>query len=131
MFNHERGAFPLRIGIALAAALLLFALPAAGSEDSDSGAVGVVIEEPPTAAQCESQWASSAADETCQNESISAEDGMCRVEAECLWPVMTSSQEENCWLCDVYYAVDNDFLGSLDEVARLSNCEGTLTVGSC
>ena len=127
MTDPERGTFPLRMGAAFVAALLLFAFPAAGQNASPDASTAA--EAPPTGAECEQQWASSAADDTCRNESITAEDGMCRIEAECLAPLTAASEGENSPVGDVYYS--NEFVGSLYEVVRLSNCGGTLTVGSC
>ncbi len=125
MTGPERRTFPFRMGAALVAALMLSALPAAASDNNASAA----SDEPPTVAECEQQWASSAADDTCRNETVTVEDGMCRIEAECLAPLTATSEGENSPVGDVYYS--NEFVGSLYEVVRLSNCGGTLTVGSC
>ena len=127
MLNHAAvPSYLLRIGIALVAALLLFARPAASEDNPASSAAG---ENAPTGAECESQWASSAADDTCRNESVTAEDGMCRVEAECLATLTVSLGDDSSPLGDVYYSTE--LLVSLDQVARLSNCGGVLEVGSC
>ncbi len=122
MTGPARRTFPFRMGVALAAALMLSALPTAASDNNATDAIETTSDEPPTVAECEHQYASSAADDTCRNETITAEDGMCRIQAECLAPVTAGSGE-------TYY--DNDFLGGLYEVVRLSNCGGTLTAGSC
>ena len=124
MTGPARRTFPFRMGAALVAALMLFAFPAASQNQASDNLTGSVSAETPapTVAECEHQYASSAADDTCRNETITVEDGMCRIQAECLAPVTAGSGE-------TYY--DNDFLGGLYEVVRLSNCGGTLTSGSC
>ena len=72
MPNPEE-ALPVRIGVALAVALSLFAFPAASQVSA--------VASPPTDAQCRDQWAQSEVDDDCQNESVAA--GMCRVQADC------------------------------------------------
>lgn len=84
-------AFRLRIGVALAAASLLFSLPAVSEEASTS----VASPAGPTDAQCENRWGQSTADDTCQNESVRADDWMCRVEADCLVTVTDPSSDDS------------------------------------
>ena len=125
MTNLDRGAFPFGIAAAHAAALLLFSFPAV-SQDSTSSVVAWPV---PTDAQCSEKWGDSEADDSCQNESISVEDGLCRVEAECLVPLTSASIDDSGTLQITYDPTEARVL--LDEVARLYNCGGLLTVGNC
>ncbi len=94
-----------RMGIALAAALLLLGVPTL------SGAA-------PTQSQCADAWSESAADDTCDNESISVSGDNCRVTASCL--------TEDSW-----FSLAADITTSLSNVDDLHNCSGSLNVGSC
>ena len=127
MLNLARGAFPLGIGAALVVVLLAFSFPAVSQDSTSSDA--------PTDAQCSDNWADSAADDTCRNESVTAEGGMCRVEAECKVAALLVSAPVNVPTDDNKTNQDNFFsnsmLATLDEVANLHNCNGVLTVGSC
>ena len=117
------GSFPSRIAAALAAALLLCGLPAAG-EATSSSAVSPVA---PTVSQCETEWGKSQADDECRNESVTVGGIMCRVEAECL--VTLTSSDNSTSDGDTYSSTEAE--AALDEVADLYNCGGVLTVGSC
>ncbi len=94
-----------RMGIALAAALLLLGVPTL------SGAA-------PTQAECSNAWDDSAADDTCDNESISVSGEDCRVTASCLTE-------------DPWFSLATDITTSLSNVDDLHNCSGSLNVGSC
>ncbi len=94
-----------RMGIALAAALLLLGVPTL------SGAA-------PTQSQCSDAWSESSADDTCDNESISVSGDNCRVTASCLTE-------------DPWFSLAADITTSLANVDDLQNCSGSLNVGSC
>ena len=116
MTRSRPRSFPLRIGAALAAALLLFCLPAAASDD-DSTAPAV------TDALCDDRWGDSEAADTCTDKSITAEGEMCRIVADCPKPLAV--------LIAPHPPIANNILATPDNVAQLHNCIGVLTVGSC
>ena len=114
-------------------ALLLFSVPAVSEEDSSSDADATGL----TDADCQGEWADSVADDTCQNESVTAEGEMCRVVAACKTPALVlvpppvniqTNDNKNSGT-DRYN--NNNSLVNLDDVADLVNCGGVLTVGSC
>ena len=111
--SGSRG-FPLRIDVALVAALLLFCLSAAANEEEAAVAV--------TAGECHDRWSQSEADDTCQNESVTAEGSMCRVQADCQLSANSTS-------LDTHAATA--ILATPDQVACLYNFNGSLLVGSC
>ena len=124
MLHSERGSFPLRIGVALAAALLLFSFPAASSDTA-------IAPPAPTDAQCSQKWGDSEADDSCQNESISVDGVQCRVQADCLMTITEHNPTEtNSTSLGGTYS-STEILATLDDVARLYNCGGVLTIGSC
>ena len=126
MPDLDRGAFPFGIGAALAAALLLFCLPAAASEEDSSSAVSAPVV---TDGECEDRWTESEADDSCKNESVTADGGLCRVEADCV-AFLTSISSDDSSSSDVTY-YHTEIQATPDEVARLYNCGGVLTIGSC
>ena len=96
---------PSRIGLALTFALLLLGVPTL------SGAT-------PTAAQCESEWEESPADDSCYQESFSVSPtGNCSVVARCQREI----REMN----------NASFLIGIEYFDDLHNCDGTLQVGAC
>ena len=108
MLNHAAApSYLLRIGIALALALLL--LGAA----TESRAGGAALQ------ACKSAWNDSPASDTCTNAQIAAtgvEGDDCEISAQC-----TSGGSQSVTSITV----------NLDSVSDLNNCEGTLTDGSC
>lgn len=110
MFNPEREAFPLRIGIALVASILLLAgSPALASN-----------------AQCSAEWEESSASDTCRDVSIEWGNWN-NCEPCCLFFAECHNGERfaiNPW--------DNTTIGvPLSDVDDLENCQGNLTNGSC
>ncbi len=104
MPNHR--VFSLRTGLALAATLLLLSVPALSGAATDS--------------ECSDEWTESAADGSCDNESISASgDTDCAIGASC-----TTGQGQG----NSRYATITVHLERVDE---LHNCNGHLQVGSC
>ena len=87
----------------------------------------------PTASQCETEWGKSEADDACQNENITVDGVMCRIEAECLETVTTSAAtDDSSEPDDTYFPTSStEAVVTLDEVADLYNCGGVLTIGSC
>ena len=104
MFNSP--VFPLRIGLVLAAVLLLLGIPALSGAATDG--------------ECRSEWSESGADDSCWSESISASGATdCEIGASCA----TGQGQGNS-----RYATITVHLGRVDE---LNNCNGWLQVGSC
>ena len=103
MSNHP--AFPLRIGLALAAVLLLLGIPALSW------------------ASCASEWVNSAANDTCENESFTQSGSIsniqCKITATCR--VSNSPVQDRI---DTITVAESD-------VADLHNCSGYLQVGAC
>ena len=118
--THPRPrAFPLCIAAALAAFLLLSELPAAG-QDSTQSATGVTAA---TDQECLDKW----------EESATADGAMCEVEADCLVFVVASApivDSGSPGQADETYSF-TAITATPDKVARLHNCSGALTVGSC
>ena len=116
--THPRPrAFLFGIAVALAAFLLLSSLPVvAGGEESSSNAAA------PTDAECRDRWAESEADETCRNESVTADGAVCRIEAECELSANSTSLETHA---------DAEIQAAPDEVPCLYNFNGALFVGNC
>ena len=121
--SQSRG-FPLRIGVALAAALLLFGSPAVSEDSGEDSAVGAPS---PTDTECANAWAESDAKGTCENGSATAEAGLCRIETNCLVTVTSTSPLRD----DTDTTAYTEILATQDEVADLHNCGGVLTVGNC
>ena len=125
MPNLELRVLPFGIGVALVAVLLAFSFPAV-SQDSTSSAVAAPVV---TDAQCSEKWGDSKANDTCQNESVTADGGLCRVEAECLAQLTSAQNNNNEPIQNTYYSTS--ISATLDQVANLYNCGGLLTIGSC
>ena len=125
MSDPGPGSFPSRIAAALTAALLLCGLPAAGEATSSSALSPAA----PTVSQCEAEWGKSQADAECQNESVTVNGIMCRVEAECLVPIASLPISNDTPVADTYSSTEVE--AALHEVSGLNNCGGELTVGSC
>ena len=127
MLNLHRGAFPFGIGAAFAAALLLFCLAAAASEEDSSSAVSAPVV---TDGECDDRWTESEAADDCTDKSITAEDSMCRIIAECpVSLVILPSSDEVTEATNT--SGSNNILVTPNEAAQLHNCNGVLTVGSC
>ena len=119
----------------LVAVLLAFSFPAVSqdSTSSDADATG------PTAAQCSEKWGESEADDTCRNESISVDGGLCSISAQCKVPGLVTvlgsvpgniqTDDGKTEGTDSYFSTS--IQTALDNVADLRNCNGELTVGSC
>ena len=105
MLKPDLGRLPLRFGLALAVVLPLLGLPA----------VSEAI--PPTDSKCNNKYVQSDADDTCQNESVTAQGWNCRVVAEC----RRGDGSYN----------NTEITASPDDTTRLNNCDGVLTIGSC
>ena len=79
----------------------------------------------PTQSQCSDKWYVASAHLSCSTElSISVSDNQCRIQVKCKnqwWVVYRPNQN----------LVSNDITASLTDTANLSNCNGTLKVGSC
>ena len=125
----------LRFAGALVAALLLFCLPAAASGEGSSSDAE---ETAPTAAQCSAMWGESEADNTCRNESISVEGGLCSISAQCKLPafVLSAAPVANIETNDGKTEGTDQFFSTsiqtaLANVDDLHNCNGELTVGDC
>ena len=104
MLNHR--VFPLRIGLALAATLMLLGVPALSGAATDS--------------ECSTEWSESGADDSCWSETISASgDTDCEIGASCA----TSQGQGNS-----RYTTITVHLSRVDE---LNNCNGHLKVGNC
>ena len=129
--NPERGAFPMRIGIALAACLLLLgAAPPAGacvtcsaytsgSEPPRASTSIVQSLSPPTVAECWAAWHDSSATLTCGGEEMSVAGSYCSVGAWC--------ETGTTYLVTRFTEIE----ASVDDIADLNNCDATLRVGSC
>ena len=108
MLNHSAvPSYSLRIGIVLAAALLL--LGAA----TESRAAGAALQ------ACKSAWNDSPASNTCTNAQIAAtgvEGDDCEISAQC-----TSGGSQSLTSITV----------DVNRASGLNNCEGSLTDGSC
>ena len=104
---------------------MLFALPAVSQATSSSA----VSSAAPTASQCETEWGKSEADDGCQNESVTVDGVMCRVEAECPMEVTQFPSNDTSSPEGTYSSTS--IQATLDEVASLYNCGSVLTVGSC
>ena len=104
MSNRTRN-FPLPFAIALAAALLLLGTPTV------SEAV------PPGNTACTAKYVQSDADDTCRNETVTAQGWNCQVVAEC----KNSARD---W-------VSSQITVNYNDVSNLNNCNGVLTNGSC
>ena len=99
-------------------AFLSLSSPALAQEEDETEA-----EETVTAAQCRGNWFDSDATWTCSWTSISANsDNNCVISVSCR--VECTALNRCTWR-------DNTVTVSLDDVLRLRNCTGTLTVGSC
>ena len=93
----------LRTGIALAACLLLLGI-ATGSWAA-------------TNSQCANKWSQSSADDTCSDETISAQGDDCSINASC-----TTSAGHN---------VRDSITVHLNQVSGIRNCNGSLTISHC
>ena len=105
MLKPTAGLRPLRVAAALAATVFLLVIPA----------VGEAV--PPGNSQCNAKYVQSDADDTCQNESVTAQGWNCHVSAEC-------RKGNGTWHNTSITASPND-------TTRLNNCDGVLTIGSC
>ena len=115
MFNLERGDFPLRIGTALAAALLpLGVATAASAQTSDSSCPST-----PTWAECRAAWDDSSAQETCVLPEIYVAGSKCRLNA---WCYTGENEAARDW---------TDIEACVGDIDNLSNCSGSFRVGSC
>ena len=110
MFSPEREAFPLRIGIALVASILLLAgSPALASN-----------------AQCSAKWEESSASETCRDASFNWGnwnncEPCCMITA---WCNNGNQFDPDPWRRTIIGA-------PMSDVDDLENCSGILTDGSC
>ena len=139
MFNPERGAAPLRIGIALAACLSLLgaALPAGAcvtcavtEQNTGDGGSGVTTADgrepivlcssPPTVAECRAAWDGSSAQSTCRNPpEIHVDGNDCSISAFC----STNTSSAYVSLASITECVDY--------IPDLNNCDGSFQVGNC
>ena len=95
---------PLRSAIALALVLPLLGVASPVLADA-------------TQAQCDAEWAESAADAQCSDETITPSGGDCTIHARCKTRV--GSEEKASITVD------------LESVSDLNNCNGVLTNGTC
>ena len=110
MFNSP--VFPLRIGLVLAAALLLLGVPAlSGAEVTEGQPV-------PTQSECANAYADSSAADTCSRETISVIGNKCRIVAYCT-------------MSGGFWTQETEIETILGNVEILSNCNGYLRTGSC
>ena len=130
----------LRIGIALAAGLLLLgAAPPAGAcitcavteQNTGDGGSGVTTADgrepigpcstPPTEAECREAWNDSSAQSTCRNPPEIHIDGShyCSISATCSSDAVSA-----------FWSVTG-ITECVDDISNVSNCDGTLRVGSC
>ncbi len=138
MFNPERGAAPLRIGIALAACLsLLGAAPPAGAcltcavteQNTGDGGSGVTTADgqgpivpcssPPTVEQCMIAWRESLAPVTCRRPEVHVDGNDCSISAMC----STNTTSAYISLASITECVDY--------IPDLSNCDGDFRIGNC
>lgn len=102
MLNHR--VFSLRIGLALAAVLMLLGVPALSGAATD--------------AECQDAWADSSADDSCDAGHIAAAgDDNCSVTASC--EIGNGSSRSD------------SITTALSNVDDLNNCGGFLRVGNC
>ena len=139
MFNLERGAFPLRIGIALAAALLLGVVtPASACISCAAGAPPNTDDDgttlttadgrgpispcstPPTVAECRAAWDESSAQSTCRNPpEIYVYGNDCMISALC-------STDTSSW-----FTSPAEITECVDDIPDLNNCDGNFQIGAC
>ena len=93
-----------RIGIALAAAMLLLGVATPSWADA-------------TNAQCSAKWGESSADDSCSNEQITASGDDCRITALC---TMSNGAGRS-----------DSITVHLNQVSGIRNCNGFLTLGHC
>ncbi len=115
----------LRIGVALAAVLLLTGAPTlGGAQETDCAS------SPTTNQECESEWQSSAAMPECLHARVSATSSRntgnkCNISANCLTGVISAVNPTEPQTMPV------DIEVCLEDVSDLNNCSGNLQVGSC
>ena len=118
----------LRIGIVLAAVLLLIGAPTlGGAQETDcaSSASSAITQE------CQSEWQSSAAMLECSHSRVSSAGrsgstgNKCHISASCLTGVISAVNPSE----PQYMSVDIEVC--LEDVSDLINCSGNLQVGSC
>lgn len=95
---------------------------------------------PATAASCSDPWSNGSAFNSCWDASVTGpSEGKCTIEATCS-AVRTLSNTQalpsGCTLIDTQgsvsnYGCDSSLEYDLNTTSTLSNCDGTLTLGSC